>query len=68
MGVLLWELMAFIPRIIPPSRGRVEILPIREPPKPANQTGTLPPSSLDVSHLLKSKRKKQKELFSHCGS
>ena len=63
MGVVLWELMAFIPRIIPPSRGRVEILPIREPPKPANQWGTLPPSSLAVSHLLKREEKAEGDIL-----
>jgi len=55
--------MAFIPRIIPPSRGRVEILPIRELPKPANQSGTLPPSSLAVSHLLKREEKAEGDIL-----
>jgi hypothetical protein len=64
MGAVLWELMAFIASIIAPGCSRVEILSVGEPPELANQTGTLPPSSLAVSHLFKSKRKKQREQFS----
>jgi len=63
MGAVLWELMAFIASIVSPRRSRIKVLTVRKPPKPANQWGTLPPSSLAVSHLSKREEKAEGDIL-----